>query len=91
MYSYFLFIAVICFTTFQAFFTYNTATVRTIMFMVTLEGAYILTKVSIAAARLATEVRSCFQSLPHFSNMFGLLFIILYRSKIKLFSSRKHT
>ena len=56
MYSYFLFIATICFTTFQAFFTYNTVTVRTVMFMVTLEAAYILTKVSIAAARLANEV-----------------------------------
>lgn len=56
MYSYFLFIATICYTTFQAFFTYNTVTVRTVMFMVTLEAAYILTKVSIAAARLANEV-----------------------------------
>lgn len=59
MYSYFLFIATICYTTFQAFFTYNTATVKTVMFMVTLEAAYILTKVSIAAARLANEVRYC--------------------------------
>ena len=56
MYSYFLFIAVICFTTFQAFFTYNSTSVRTVMFMMTLECAYILTKVSIAAARLANEV-----------------------------------
>ncbi|KAJ6220566.1 hypothetical protein RDWZM_006378 [Blomia tropicalis] len=40
----------------SAFFTYNTVIVRTVMFMVTLEGAYILTKVSIAAARLANEI-----------------------------------
>ena len=62
MYSYFLFIATICYSTFQAFFTYNTVIVRTVMFMVTLEGAYILTKVSIAAARLANEVMMSYLS-----------------------------
>lgn len=63
MYSYFLFIATICYSTFQAFFTYNTVIVRTVMFMVTLEGAYILTKVSIAAARLANEAHCSYGRL----------------------------
>lgn len=51
-----MFIAVICYTTFQAFFTYNTSTVRTVMFAMTLEASYLLTKISIAASRLANEV-----------------------------------
>lgn len=60
MQTYFLFIAVICYTTFQAFFTYNTNTVRTVMFAMTLEASYILTKVSIAASRMANEVKQLF-------------------------------
>lgn len=56
MQTYFLFVAIICYTSFQAFFTYNTNTVRTVMFAMTLEACYLLTRVSIAASRIANEV-----------------------------------
>ena len=58
MQTYFLFVAIICYTSFQAFFTYNTYTVRTVMFAMTLEASYLLTRVSIAASRIANEVYS---------------------------------
>jgi len=56
MYTYFMLVAIICYTTFQAFFTYNTLIVRAVMFALTLEAAYMITKVSVCASRLANEV-----------------------------------
>lgn len=58
MQTYFLFIAIICYTTFQTFFTYNNTTVRLFMFSTTVVTGLILTKVSIAASRLTNEVSS---------------------------------
>ncbi|KPM04507.1 hypothetical protein QR98_0029560 [Sarcoptes scabiei] len=55
MQTYFLFIAIICYTTFQTFFTYNNTTVRLFMFSTTVVTGLILTKVSIAASRLTNE------------------------------------
>lgn len=61
--SYFMFISVICYTTFQAFFSYNSYTVRTIMFTATLEGVWILTRMSMAAARLSIEAHHSYGRL----------------------------
>ncbi|UXI22066.1 Agrin [Sarcoptes scabiei] len=55
MQTYFLFIAIICYTTFQTFFTYNNTTVRLFMFSTTVVTGLILTNVSIAASRLTNE------------------------------------
>ncbi|KAH7644892.1 uncharacterized protein LOC124499942 [Dermatophagoides farinae] len=63
MQTYFLFVAIICYTSFQAFFTYNTYTVRTVMFAMTLEASYLLTRVSIAASRIANEAHASYGRL----------------------------
>ncbi len=62
-------VAVICYTTFQAFFTYNLFIVRTVMFVLALEASYLITKVSISASRLANEV-SCKRPAEHFNYFF---------------------
>ena len=58
LYSYFLIVALICYTTFQAFFTYNLIVVRTMMFILALECAFLITKISVSASLLANEVRT---------------------------------
>ncbi|CAG2161527.1 unnamed protein product [Oppiella nova] len=63
MYTYFMFVAIICYSTFQAFFTYNRTLVRAVMFSLALESAYLITKVSIAASRMANELRMFIQRL----------------------------
>ena len=56
MATYFFLVAMICFTTFQAFFTHNTFVTRFIMILLTLENCVLITKISIAASLLSTEV-----------------------------------
>jgi hypothetical protein len=51
-----MFVAIICYCTFQAFFTYNLFIVRTVMFALALEASYLITKISVSASRLANEV-----------------------------------
>ncbi|CAG2115416.1 unnamed protein product [Medioppia subpectinata] len=63
MYTYFMFVAVICYTTFQAFFTYNRTLVRAVMFSLTLEAAYLITKVSVGASRMANEAHASYARL----------------------------
>ncbi|XP_054163085.1 uncharacterized protein LOC128960939 [Oppia nitens] len=63
VYTYFIFVAVICYTTFQAFFTSNRTMVRAVMFTMAVEAAYLFTRVSVNASRLANEAHASYTRL----------------------------
>ena len=58
MNSYFLMITIVCFCSFQAFFTHNFIYVRILMFYFACLAAFLITKISMCAATMSTKVRT---------------------------------
>lgn len=56
MSTYFFLVAVICFSSFQAFFTANLVIVRLYMFGVSILAGYVITRVSVSAAIMSNRV-----------------------------------
>ena len=56
MNTYFLMITIVCFCSFQAFFTHNFIYVRILMFYFACLAAFLITKISMCAATMSTKV-----------------------------------
>lgn len=67
MATYFLYVAIICYTIFQAFFTFNLFTVRIIMIIMTIQASYLITKISMVASNMSDEVSLSLKLLDLFN------------------------